>query len=297
MRIAVMGAGGIGSYLGGWLANHGADVTLICRGQHLAAVREEGLHVRSPKRNFTVARIAASAAPADVGAVDVVILAVKLYDLADATRAMVPMLTPRTRVLTIQNGVTAADEVAAVVGTEHVVPGTLFINAHVEAPGLVVSRSQSTAVIMGERLAPFQKLCAEAGLDAKVSPDIEAELWRKFVPVAGLSALSCLCRQAIGPILDDPHLHQLYRQAMTEVATLAGARGGRLDDDIVHRTMANARTYKPDARVSMLDDLEAGKRLELEWLSGYVSREAARLGVAVPFHDMAYACLRPFANR
>ena len=291
-----MGAGGIGSFLGGMLANHGADVTLICRGAHLAAIRQDGLQVRSAKRNFTVARINATSAPAEVGDVDVVVQAVKLYDLADSTRAMVPMLTPRTLVLTIQNGVTAADEVGAIIGAERVVPGTLFINAHVEAPGLVVSRSQSTAVIMGERLAPFQKLCAEAGLDARVSPDIEAELWRKFVPVAALSALSCLCRQAIGPILDDPKLNQLYRQAMTEVATLARARGVRLDEDIVDRTMANARTNKPEARVSMLEDLEAGKRLELEWLSGYVSREAARLSAAVPFHDMAYACLRPFAK-
>jgi len=297
MRIAVMGAGGIGSFLGGMLANHGADVTLVCRGAHLAAIRRDGLQVRSAKRNFSVARIKATSAPADVGDVDVVVQAVKLYDLAESTRAMVPMLSPRTLVLTIQNGVTAAAEVAAIIGAERVVPGTLFINAHVEAPGVVVSRSQSTAVIMGERLAPFQKLCAQAGLDAKVSPDIEAELWRKFVPVAALSALSCLCRQAIGPILDDPHLNKLYRQAMTEVATLARACAVRLDDYIVDRTMANARTYKPDARVSMLEDLEAGKRLELEWLSGYVSREAARLGVAVPFHDMAYACLRPLANR
>jgi len=296
MRIAVMGAGGIGSFLGGMLANHGADVTLVCRGAHLAAIRRDGLQVRSAKRNFTVARINATSAPAEVGDVEVAVQAVKLYDLAESTRAMVPMLSPRTLVLTIQNGVTAADEVAAIIGAERVVPGTLFINAHVEAPGRVVSRGQSTAVIMGERLAPFQKLCAEAGLDARVSPEIEAELWRKFVPVAALSALSCLCRQAIGPILDDPQLNQLYRQAMTEVATLARARGVRLDEDIVDRTMVNARTYKPDARVSMLEDLEAGKRLELEWLSGYVSREAARLGVAVPFHDMAYACLRPFAK-
>jgi 2-dehydropantoate 2-reductase len=291
-----MGAGGIGSYLGGWLANHGADVTLICRGEHLAAVREQGLQVRSPKRNFHVASIAASAAPADVGAVDVVILAVKLYDLAEATRAMVPMLTTRSQVLTIQNGVTAADEVAAVVGPERVVPGTLFINAHVEVPGVVVSRSQSTSVIMGERLAPLQKLMVEAGMDAKVSADMPAELWRKYIPVAALSALSCLCRQPIGPILEFPPLKALYSQGMNEVAALGRAKGVRLEPDIVERMLAVAATYKYDARVSMLEDLEAGKRLELEWLSGYVSREAAKVGVPAPFHDMAYASLKLLAK-
>jgi len=291
-----MGAGGIGSFLGGWLALHGADVTLICRGAHLAAIRKDGLHVRSPKRNFTVAKIQATDSPAEVGGVDVVIQAVKLYDLADSTRAMVPMLAPRTLVLTIQNGVSAAEEVGALVGAGHVVPGTVFINAHVEEPGLVVSRSQSTRVIMDERLAPLQKLLADAGLDAQTSPDIQAELWRKFVPVAALSALSCLCRQAIGPILELPPLRALYSQAMQEVVALARAKRVRLEADIVERTLAVAATYKYDARVSMLEDLEAGKRLELEWLSGYVSREAARAGVAAPFHDMAYACLKPLAK-
>jgi 2-dehydropantoate 2-reductase len=110
--------------------------------------------------------------------------------------------------------------------------------------------------------------------------------------VAGLSALSSLCRQPIGPILEDPALKALYRQAMQEVADLARAKGIALEADIVERMLAAAARYKYDARVSMLEDLEAGKPLELEWLSGYVSREAAKLGSRAPFHDMAYACLK-----
>ena len=299
MRVAVMGAGGIGSYVGALLAKSGADVTLICRGAHLAAVREHGLHVHSARGEFAVSQIAATADPASAGSANIVIQAVKLYDLAATTRAIAPSLGPRSLVVTVQNGVTAADEVGAIVGRDRVVPGLVFINAHVEAPGIVVSRGRSQAFIIGahdERIAAFQQRCAAAGIEARTSPDIRAELWRKFIPVAALSALACLCRQPIGPILADPALAGLYRQAMEEVARLARAKEVGLETDIVERMLAVAATYQYDARVSMLEDLEAGKRLELDWLSGYVVREAARHGVPVPFHDMAYACLKPLAK-
>ena len=294
-----MGAGGIGSYLGALLAKAGADVTLICRGEHLAAVRQRGLRFRSPTDEFTVHPIAATAEPASVGTADYVVLAVKLYDLAEAAHAARRMLGPRSLLITVQNGVTAADEVGAIVGRERVVPGVVFINAHVEAPGVVVSKGRSRTLLIGahdERIGSFQQRCAGTGIDARVSPDIRADLWRKFIPVAALSALACLCRQPIGPILADPALARLYRQAMEEVARLARAKEVGLEADIVERMLAVAATYQYDARVSMLEDLEAGKRLELEWLSGYVSREAARHGVPVPFHDMAYACLKPLAK-
>jgi 2-dehydropantoate 2-reductase len=291
-----MGAGGIGSYLGGMLARSGADVTLVCRGAHLAAVKERGLEVRTPAGGFTV-RLAATAHPAHAGVVDIVIQAVKRYDLAQSSLGMVPMLGPKSVVLPIQNGVDASDEIAALVGAERAAAGLVFINAHVDEPGQVVSRSERNTFIMGGRgLEAFRDACVQAGIDARLSSDIRADLWRKFIPVAALSALACLCRQPIGPILADPALARLYRQAMSEVAALARKKDVGLEAEVVERMLAVAATYKYDARVSMLEDLEAGKRLELEWLSGYVSREAARVGVPVPFHDMAYACLKPLAK-
>jgi 2-dehydropantoate 2-reductase len=296
MKLAVMGAGGIGSYIGGMLARGGADVTLVCRGAHLAALRERELEVRSPSGGFTV-RVKATSDPEAVGGADVVVQAVKLYDLEASSRAMAPMVGAGTLVLPIQNGVVARQTIAAILETARVAAGLVFINAHVEAPGLVVSRSERNAFVMGGAgLEAFCERCVRAGLDARLSVDIEADLWRKFIPVAALSALACLCRQPIGPILASPALKRLYRQAMEEVAALGRAKGVRLEPDVVERMLAVAASYQYDARVSMLEDLEAGKRLELEWLSGYVSREAARLGVPVPFHDMAYACLKPLAK-
>jgi 2-dehydropantoate 2-reductase len=298
MKIAVIGAGGIGSYLGAMLARSGADVTLICRGKHLAAIRERGLVLSTPKESFSI-RIEATDRPQ--GYQDIIIQAVKLYDLASSTQLMLPMVGPNTTVLPIQNGVTAAEEVASVVGKDRVVGGTVFINSHLVSPGVVASKSEINTIFFGEldntnseRVLLLKEACLKAGIDARVPENIKAEQWRKFIPVAALSALASLCRQPIGPIREDPQLRALYRKAMQEVADLAAAKGIRLEPDIVERMLALAERYKYDAKVSMLEDLEARKPLELDWLSGYVSREAARLGVPAPFHDMAYACLKFF---
>lgn len=291
-----MAAGGIGSYLGGMLSRSGVDVTLVCRGAHLAAIRSRGLAISTPKESFSVT-IAATDAPA--GPVDVIVQSAKLYDLAASTRQMLPMLGPPTMVVPVQNGVTAAEEIAAITGAGCVVGGTVFINSHVAEPGVVASKSEINTLFLGEldgarseRTERFKALCVKAGIDARIPESIQAEQWRKFIPVAALSALASLARQPIGPVREDPRLRALYRQAMQEVAALAAAKGIRLEPDIVERMLAVAERYKYDARVSMLEDLEAGKPLELEWLSGYVSREAARLGVPAPFHDLAYACLK-----
>lgn len=296
LKIAVMGAGGVGAYLGGMLSRAGAEVTLICRGAHLEAIRSRGLSVSSPKASFSV-QPAATDRPE--GEQDIVIQAVKLYDLESTTRQMRPLVGPGTLVIPIQNGVTAAEEVGRILDGRRILGATVFINAHVTAPGVVTSKSEMDTFLFGElddsrsdRAERFRVLCVQAGIDARVPENIRAEQWRKFIPVAALSALCCLSRQPIGPVREDPRLRALYRQGMQEVAALAAAKGIRLEPDIVERMLVAAGRYKYDAKVSMLEDLEAGKRLELEWLSGYVSREAEALGVAAPFHHMAYACLR-----
>jgi 2-dehydropantoate 2-reductase len=302
VKIAVMGAGGVGAYMGALLARAGADVTLICRGAHLDAIRAGGLRVTTPGGQMAATRIAATDDPATVGPVDVVLQSVKLYDLAAASQQLRPMVGPDTTLVPVQNGVTAPEEIGAIVGPTHVVGGVVFVNSTVVAPGVVHCKSDVNSLIFGEldghaspRVEAFREVCRSAGIDARVSDHMQTEQWRKFVPVAGLSAISCLSRQPIGPVLADRKLRALYRQAMTEVVALATAKGVALEPGIVDQTLAAAERYQPDAKVSMLADLEAGKPLELDWLSGYVSREARALGVSTPFHDVAYACLKPLA--
>jgi 2-dehydropantoate 2-reductase len=288
--------------MGALLARAGADVTLICRGAHLDAIRAGGLRVTTPGGPLAAAGIAATDDPAAVGPVDVVLQSVKLYDLAAASRQLQPMIGPDTTLVPVQNGVTAPEEIGAIVGPTHVVGGVVFVNSTVIAPGVVHCKSEVNSLVFGEldgsaspRVAAFREVCRSAGIDARVSDHVQTEQWRKFVPVAGLSAIACLSRQPIGPVLADRKLRALYRQAMTEVVALATAKGVTLEPGIVDRMLAEAERYQPDAKVSMLADLEAGKPLELDWLSGYVSREARSLGVSTPFHEVAYTCLKPLA--
>lgn len=303
MKIAVMGAGGIGAYLGALLAKSGQDVTLICRGAHLAAIRGNGLRVKTSSGEFTVEDIRATDDPATVGAVDVILQCTKLYDLAATSRQMLPMVGPRTMVVPVQNGVTAADEIGAIVGTEHVVGGSVFLSSFVVAPGVIERKSEVDVLVFGEldgriseRVAAFRDVGVAAGYMARVSDNIQRELWAKFVMLGGTAAICVLSRQPVGVIRDDERLRALLIQGMQEVVAVAKAKGIELDADVIDRAMVFTYKAKADAKVSMLEDLEAGKPLELEWLHGHLTREARRLGVPVPIHDIAYACARPYAE-
>ena len=303
MKIAVMGAGGIGAYLGAMLAKSGEDVTLICRGANLEAIRRNGLRVTYRGEGFTVANVRATDSPGEVGPVDVILQCVKLYDLESSSRQMLPMVGPETMVVPTQNGVTAHDEIAAVVGPDHVIGGSVFLSSFLVAPGVVERKSPVDVLSFGEldgtlspRVAAFRDIGLAAGYQAVVPVSIVAELWKKFVMLGGLAALCCLSRQSVGVICSDERLCALLVRAMREVEALARAKGIDVGADVIEKALAFNRAAKFETKVSMLEDLEAGKRLELDWTSGYISREGARLGVPTPVHDIVYACVSPFAN-
>ncbi|MES2361491.1 MAG: 2-dehydropantoate 2-reductase [Pseudomonadota bacterium] len=297
MKIAIFGAGGIGSYLGAALARQGADVTLICRGAHLAAIRQHGLRVVGTAGDFSVDNLRATDDPGAVGEVDVIISCVKLYDLAAVTPSMLPMIGAGTMVIPIQNGVTAHEEIAAVVGREHVLGGTVFMSSFIREPGVVELKSEQASITFGElqggispRVQAFAQLCESAGIRAHAARDILIELWHKFIMLGGTAALCCLSRQSIGVIRSDAHLRSLLLQAMQEVLTLAQAKQVSVDGSFIAEAMQFTDKVHPATKVSMLEDIEAGKPLELEWITGHIVREAQAAGVATPINDIAYAC-------
>ena len=303
MKIAIIGAGGVGSILGGRLAQAGVDVTLVARGPHLQAMRERGLTVEQAGEAVTVDPIRVTDDPAEIGPVDAAIVAVKRYDLEDACRRIAGILKPGAPLVPVQNGVTASEAARRAVGASHVVGGMIFSAAYVEAPGRVRQHGAGPTVIFGEpdgtasdRLRALERLGHDAGLDFRLSTDIELDLWRKFVQLAGLNPVCCLSRQTVGTIRDDPNLSALLREAIAEVAAVGRAKGVALPDDIVERTLDSLKPFEPTARSSMLVDMEKGKPLELEWISGDVVRFGANLGVPTPVHRTAYACLKPLAG-
>lgn len=304
MRIAVVGAGGVGGYFGGRLAAAGEDVTFIARGAHLRAINESGLKIESKAAgDVALAPGGATDDPTSVGPVDAVLFCVKLYDVEPAAEAAKPLIGPDTVVVSLQNGVDAEARMAAILGASHVAGGVAEIGANIREPGVIEHKSHFARMVFGAldgkpdaRLDRLCEVCRAAGIDASVSDDIEAALWTKFVMLASFAAVTCLVRLPAKAIRDDADIRATYIAALREVDAVARARGVALPDGVVERTTGFLDGMPDGMKSSMLVDLEQGRRLELEHLSGAVVRFAEELGIPAPVHKTAYAALKPWLN-
>lgn len=302
MKIVVFGAGGIGGYFGAMMARASHDVTLVCRGAHLDAIRKHGLRIRHGKDEFTVSNLLATDAPGAELA-DVVICGVKLYDLQDAAQAIRPVVGPGTLVVTTQNGIVAHRILAEHLARGSVCPGTVLLSSHIVAPGVIERKTPTATLTLGDpdgKVSPamlaFQRAGREAGFSVELSADIVSELWQKFIMLAATAALCCLSRQPVGPITGDARLREQLERAMREAASVARALAIPLPPDLIEKAMRFTDRANPDAKVSMLEDLEAGRRLEVEWIIGELCSQGRRAGVPTPIADLALACLGPYRN-
>jgi 2-dehydropantoate 2-reductase len=298
MRIAILGAGGVGSYYGGILGRAGHQVAMLARGAHLDALRERGLEVRTPEGRFTVA-VEASDDPRDLTAVELAVVAVKNYSLAEIAPAAKLLAAAGATVLPLLNGVEAADRlVASGVPDGQVLGGLTEISAVRVAPGVVERRSPFQRVVVGERAGGIseraERIAAafrEAGADARASADITADLWRKFAFIATMSAVCGLARSPVGSIRRAPLGRLLIQRALREVLAVAQARGVALSGDEEAKILAFIDSLGDALKPSLLLDLEAGGPTEIDDLSGAVSRLGRLAGVETPVHDVATAAL------
>jgi 2-dehydropantoate 2-reductase len=302
MRIAVIGAGGVGGYFGGRLAASGADVVFVARGAHLQALRTTGLRIESPKGDVHVPRVEATDDPAAIGPVDVVMFTVKLYDADAAARLLPPLVGPDTIVLPFQNGVDGVEIVSRTVPRANVGGGTCYVSAAIAAPG-VIAHTAMDHLIFGEldgvrspRLERLLKACEAAGFQATLSDRIEVDLWAKFVRLAVFSGMTSVTRTPIGPLRDDPDLWAMFQAAVLEGMTVARAKGVALPAAVFDEIGAMARSLPPSAKSSMLEDLERGRPLELPWLSGALVRIAREVDVETPIHRFIATVLRPHVD-
>lgn len=301
MRIAVFGAGGVGGYYGARLASAGVEVHFIARGAHLEAIRISGLSVKSANGDLHIHPAGVTDDPAAIGPVDLVLVAVKLYDtIPEDIR---PLVGPETAVVSFQNGVMAAESLAAVLGPERVIGGMTQIISVIAAPGVIAHGGTMARLVFGEldgrrtpRVEAFHAACAGAGIDAEISADIQADIWSKFVFLAPFSGVTALMRLPIGPIRADALTRALYRRATEEAFAVAQAKGIRLPDDQVDRHMELVDGLPEDLGSSMLHDLIQGRRLELPWLSGTVVSLGRELGQPTPTHGFIEAALKLHAD-
>ena len=305
MKIAIMGSGALGGYFGGRLAHAGEDVTFIARGRQLAALRENGLTLDSPRGNLTLRPVRVTEDPASIGPVDLVLFAVKLWSTEEAARQLAPLIGRDTAVMSLQNGVDANDILARFVGREHLMGAVCYIAAVIDRPGVVQHTGQMARLVFGElgggktaRAESFLAACARAkdGFDAELSDDVERVIWEKFVFIVGLSGLTTLTRNPIGPVRSDPDTRALLLDVLREAVMVGRAKGVRLDADFAEKRLAFLDTLPPQMTSSMHRDLERGNRLEVKWLSGAVARLGRELRVDTPANRAVYAALKLHAG-
>jgi 2-dehydropantoate 2-reductase len=289
MRITVMGTGGVGGYFGARLAHAGHDVTFVARGQQLAALRERGLRVESPRGDLHLPNVQATDTPAGIDGADIVLFGVKLWDTVSAAEAIKPLIGAETAVVSFQNSVVKDDILRQVLGAEHVIGGVCYIAATIAEPGLIRHTGALQKLVFGEydgtvspRVGRFRDACVEAGIDVELSERIQQSIWEKFVFLVGLSGTTSLARVPIGAIRGNARSRAFLHDVIDEVVQVARAEGVPIAADYAKDRMAFADQLPATMTSSMHNDLERGNRLEVAWLSGDVVARGARLGIATP---------------
>jgi len=301
MRIAVVGAGGVGAGFGAALAKAGGDVTFIARGAHLAAMKSNGLKVESPRGDVHLQPTQATDDPAAVGPVDIVLFCVKLWDVESAGKHIKPLVGPNTAVIPLQNGIDAPERLVPILGKQAVMGGVAQISASIVAPGVIRQVGTFMRMLFGEldgsrsqRGEAFLALCQKAGFDAMLSDQILSELWIKFILLATNASVMAVARQPIGKLRDDPDMRPQFVAAYNEVIAVGKARGVKLPANTLDMMLAFNAGAPPTMKPSMALDLERGNRIELPWLGGKVVELGRKLGVPTPTHSLMYAALKPY---
>ncbi|GAB3982113.1 2-dehydropantoate 2-reductase [Actinoallomurus acanthiterrae] len=294
LRIAVIGAGGVGGYFGGRLAAAGHDVSFVARGEHLAALRRDGLIVTSVAGDFVVAPARATNDTAEIGEVDLVLLGVKTWQLGPAIAALKPLIGSETAVVTTQNGVDAPQQVADVIGQGAVLPGAVEVIAFLDGPGRVrqIGGGKLTFAEWDSRptarVAKLRDAIRETGLTAVVATDVWAALWEKFLALASLGAIGAVTDAPYGVLRAHEGVRQLIADSMTEIQQVARAKGIRLSDDIVAAEIAFLDRLPADGTTSLQRDIRSGRPSELEAWTGTVVRLGRQTGTPTPVNSLLY---------
>jgi 2-dehydropantoate 2-reductase len=302
MRIAVVGTGVVGGYLGGKLAHAGVDVVFIARGVTLRALRDHGLRVDSVEGNFVVAHPQATDDPADLGPVDVVLLPVKGWQALEAIDTIRPLMGDDTFVVPLCDGIEVLDQLSDAFGKTRVVGGIAVMLGTSTAPGQI-RNYLATSLTFGEldgsrseRVVQLQQTCARAGVTAEISDDIVSDRWRKLMRVGPWSAIGAVTRAPLGLVLTMPETRQLLEDTIREVLTLAQRRGANLSNDTVSQTLSWLGEA-PDWAVGNMRDVIEGKPSELETEVGAIVRAGHESGVDIPRHEFLYASLLPLERK
>jgi len=303
MKFATVATGGIGGYLAARLIQAGEDVATLARGAHLEAIRSSGLTLEAADGRSTVHPRIATDDPAAIGPVDAVIFAVKAKDVESAAQGCLPLLGPQTVVIPFLNGVETVPRLATILPLANIANGTATISTTVIEPGTIRQVGSFATFIFAEcdssqseRIEAVRSAFERAGVKAPVVADIDVALWQKFCLFAPMSGVTAAARCTIGEIRNNAHLSRVFQDAIAETAALGRALGVALPRDLEPR-LWNAVSDLPDGmRASTAIDLEAGRAMEVDWISGAVVRLSESAGLDAPVNRTLNAVLQPWKD-
>lgn len=305
MRITIFGAGALGCYFGARLQNVGHDVSFIARGEHLAAMQSGGLSIESSAGSFRLDKVHAVSSIKETGKADLVLFAVKNYDVEQATADLAASINPEAAIITVQNGVSAQLLLAEKFGRDRVFPGMTRLPADLKSPGVirVPAEAEMGGLTFGsydgtltEKGQTLLSAFDESGIGATLSDDIWKTLWQKFIPLSAFAATTVMARIDFGAVQGNEASRALLRVLIDETTAVARADHPSVPEDAAQTAFDTLMNVPPNIHASMLDDLLRGKRLELEWLSGEVIKRGKQLGIETPAHTFTYAVLAPYTN-
>ncbi|WP_171181278.1 MULTISPECIES: ketopantoate reductase family protein [unclassified Ruegeria] len=300
MKIATVATGGIGGYLAVKLGLRGHQIATIARGEHLEAISKTGLKLETSSGTLTHHPWIATDDTSQVGEVDAIIFGVKGDDLESAAEVCKPLLGTNTVVVPFLNGVEASDRLAKILPEANVANGMAQVSTTISTPGVITQTGEFNQFVFAERdsrpsnrVAALQQALTDAGVAAPETDDIECELWSKFVLFSAVSGVTAAARCTIADITGIPELAAVFRQVLSETATLGRASGVALPDDIEAKTWERVQALPPTMRASTAVDVEHGRRLEIEWISGAAARLSDKWGQEAPMNKALYALLLP----
>jgi len=303
MRIAIVGSGGLGGYFGARLAAGGSDVSFLARGAHLAAMREAGIAIEGGPDPVHVPKVHATDDPAEIGPVDLALIAVKLWDTENVLEQIRPLVGPQTTVISCQNGVLKDMHLRSVYPERQIMGGVAYVATTIDRPGVIRQTGPMQRLIFGEfdgsrseRAERFLEACQNGHIAAEISENITRDIWEKFVFLVGLSGTTTAMRSVIGPIRENAATRAFLLDVMREVVAVARARGVDLPDDYAERRLQLADDVAWDMTSSMHHDLQRGNRLEVPWLSGGVVTLGREAGVPTPLNRAIWDILALYAE-
>ena len=302
MRAVVYGTGGAGGYFGAQLALSGEQVVFVARGEHLKALRANGLRLETPKGDTVIHPVEATDDPTTVTGADVVLVGVKAWQVPDAAQALRPLVGGGTFVVPLQNGVEAVSQLSTVLGADHVLGGMCGTLSWVAGPGHIRVRSAggNNFIKFGEldnrrseRVERLHDAFARAAVSVEVPSNIVKALWDKFLMVTSFGGVGAISRAPIGVTRSVPETRRLLEQCLEEVVAVARARKIAMSATTVADTMKFYDGIPPGGTTSLQRDIVDGKPSELEYWNGAVVRFGREAQVPTPTHAHIYDCLLP----